>query len=75
MQSSGNNWALQVYNPYPNIIKNVPRLINIRRIQVKLMMKDLGLSQNLAKVQDLKFQWEIWQRSYIRNIHSMETRS
>ncbi len=47
--SSGNNWSLQVYNPYPNVMDNVPSSNGYQGgFMTDLMSKDLGLSQELA---------------------------
>ena len=47
--SSGNNWSLQVYNPYPGVMDNVPSSNGYQGgFMVDLMSKDLGLSQELA---------------------------
>ena len=47
--SSGNNWSLQVYNPYPDVMENVPSSNAYQGgFMVNLMSKDLGLSQELA---------------------------
>ena len=47
--SSGNNWSLQVYNPYPGVMANVPSSNGYQGgLMVDLMSKDLGLSQELA---------------------------
>jgi len=47
--SSGNNWSLQVYNPYPGVMENVPSSHDYQGgFMVDLMSKDLGLSQELA---------------------------
>ncbi len=47
--SSGNNWSLQVYNPYPGVMPNVPASHGYQGgFMVSLMSKDLGLSQELA---------------------------
>ncbi len=47
--SSGNNWSLQVYNPYPDVMPNVPASKDYQGgFMVDLMSKDLGLSQELA---------------------------
>ena len=47
--SSGNNWSLQVYNPYPDVMENVPSSNGYQGgFMVDLMSKDLGLSQELA---------------------------
>ena len=47
--SSGNNWSLQVYNPVPGVMPNVPSSNDYQGgFMVELMNKDLGLSQELA---------------------------
>lgn len=47
--SSGNNWSLQVYNPYPGVMPNVPASRGYQGgFMVELMNKDLGLAQKLA---------------------------
>ncbi len=47
--SSGNNWSLQVYNPFPDVMPNVPSSNNYNGgFMVNLMSKDLGLAQELA---------------------------
>ncbi len=47
--SSGNNWSLQVYNPYPDVMANVPSSHDYNGgFMVNLMSKDLGLAQELA---------------------------
>ncbi|MFK8013109.1 MAG: 3-hydroxyisobutyrate dehydrogenase [Marinicellaceae bacterium] len=47
--SSGNNWSLQVYNPYPDVMPNVPSSNDYNGgFMVNLMSKDLGLAQELA---------------------------
>jgi len=47
--SSGNNWSLQVYNPYPGVMPKVPASRDYQGgFMVELMNKDLGLSQKLA---------------------------
>lgn len=47
--SSGNNWSLQVYNPYPDVMPNVPSSNDYQGgFMTNLMCKDLGLAQELA---------------------------
>ncbi|WP_395376311.1 3-hydroxyisobutyrate dehydrogenase [Marinicella sp. W31] len=47
--SSGNNWSLQLYNPYPDVMESVPSSNGYQGgFMVNLMSKDLGLSQELA---------------------------
>lgn len=49
-QSSGNNWALQVYNPYPGVMPNVPASNQYQGgFQVDLMYKDLGLAMDVSQ--------------------------
>lgn len=49
-QSSGNNWPLQVYNPYPGVMPNVPSSNNYAGgFAVDLMYKDLGLAMDLSQ--------------------------
>ena len=44
-KSSGNNWSLQVYNPYPGVMENVPSSKEYQGgFAVDLMTKDLGLA-------------------------------
>lgn len=49
-QSSGNNWPLQVYNPFPNVMPNVPSSNGYQGgFAVDLMYKDLGLAMDLSQ--------------------------
>lgn len=49
LQSSGNNWALQKYNPYPNVMEGVPSSNGYQGgFQVDLMYKDLGLAMDIS---------------------------
>lgn len=49
LQSSGKNWSLEVYNPYPGINENVPSSKNYEGgFAVDLMTKDLGLAEEAA---------------------------
>jgi len=44
-KSSGGNWALEVYNPYPGVMENVPASNEYEGgFLVDLMVKDLGLA-------------------------------
>ena len=44
-KSSGGNWALEVYNPYPGVMDGVPASNNYEGgFLVDLMIKDLGLA-------------------------------
>jgi 3-hydroxyisobutyrate dehydrogenase len=48
-KSSGSNWTLDVYNPCPNIMENVPSSNNYQGgFMVDLMAKDLGLAMDTA---------------------------
>lgn len=47
--SSGSNWALQVYNPYPGVMDGVPSSNGYQGgFLVDLMIKDLGLAMDMA---------------------------
>jgi 3-hydroxyisobutyrate dehydrogenase len=48
-QSSGGNWALNVYNPYPGVMDGVPASRGYTGgFLVDLMIKDLGLAMDAA---------------------------
>ena len=48
-KSSGSNWTLDVYNPCPNVMDNVPSSNNYNGgFMVELMAKDLGLAMDTA---------------------------
>ncbi len=48
-QSSGGNWALNVYNPYPGVMENAPASRDYSGgFLVDLMTKDLGLAMETA---------------------------
>jgi 3-hydroxyisobutyrate dehydrogenase len=48
-KSSGSNWALEKYNPCPNIMPNVPSSNDYQGgFMVDLMVKDLGLAMETA---------------------------
>ncbi|WP_428820206.1 3-hydroxyisobutyrate dehydrogenase [Microbulbifer sp. MCCC 1A16149] len=47
--SSGGNWSLEKYNPYPGVMENVPASRNYEGgFSVALMLKDLGLAMDTA---------------------------
>lgn len=49
LQSSGRNWALEVYNPYPNVLENVPSSKGYAGgFMTKLMYKDMQLAKQTA---------------------------
>ena len=48
--SSGNNWSLQVYNPWPGVMPGTPAENDyVPGFMVDLMVKDLGLAAELAR--------------------------
>ena len=48
-KSSGRNWTLEVYNPWPGVMDNVPASRDYRGgFGSDLMLKDLGLAQQAA---------------------------
>lgn len=50
LQSSGRNWTLEVYNPYPNVMENVPSSRGYTGgFMSKLMLKDLNLALQTAQ--------------------------
>jgi 3-hydroxyisobutyrate dehydrogenase len=49
-QSSGGNWSLNVYNPYPGVMEGVPAARGYQGgFLVDLMNKDLGLAMDTAE--------------------------
>ena len=49
-RSSGGNWALEVYNPYPGVMDTAPASRNYEGgFLVDLMTKDLGLAMDAAE--------------------------
>ena len=53
--SSGNNWSLQVYNPWPDVMPDVPSSKDYQPgFMVDLMVKDLGLANKVADDADIK---------------------
>ncbi|WP_288131337.1 3-hydroxyisobutyrate dehydrogenase [Microbulbifer sp.] len=47
--SSGGNWSLEKYNPYPGVMENVPAARDYAGgFSVALMLKDLGLAMDTA---------------------------
>lgn len=50
LQSSGRNWSLELYNPYPGVMEGVPASNDYNGgFQVNLMDKDLGLALEVAQ--------------------------
>lgn len=49
LASSGRNWTLEVYNPYPGVMENAPASNDFNPgFMVDLMCKDLGLAMETA---------------------------
>ena len=49
LASSGRNWTLEVYNPYPDVMENAPASNDYQPgFMVDLMLKDLGLAMETA---------------------------
>jgi 3-hydroxyisobutyrate dehydrogenase len=49
LQSSGRNWALELYNPCPDVMENAPASNGYQAgFMTKLMLKDLGLGMDAA---------------------------
>lgn len=54
LASSGRNWSLEVYNPYPGVMENAPASNDYQPgFMVDLMVKDLGLAQSIAEDSDV----------------------
>lgn len=50
LASSGRNWSLEVYNPYPGVMENAPASNDYKPgFMVDLMVKDLGLALAIAE--------------------------
>jgi 3-hydroxyisobutyrate dehydrogenase len=50
LASSGRNWSLEVYNPYPGVMENAPASKGYKPgFMVDLMVKDLGLAMEIAQ--------------------------
>ncbi|MCR9105222.1 MAG: 3-hydroxyisobutyrate dehydrogenase [Gammaproteobacteria bacterium] len=50
LASSGRNWSLEVYNPYPGVMDSAPASNGYKPgFMVDLMVKDLGLAQQIAQ--------------------------
>ena len=55
LASSGKNWSLERYNPYPNVMENSPASNNYQPgFMVDLMAKDLGLAIGNAQATNSK---------------------
>ncbi|MEZ5570475.1 MAG: 3-hydroxyisobutyrate dehydrogenase [Halioglobus sp.] len=54
LASSGRNWSLEVYNPYPGVMPNAPASNDYKPgFMVDLMVKDLGLAMEIAQQSDV----------------------
>lgn len=70
-KSSGRNWALELYNPYPGVMDNVPASRAYRGgFGVDLMLKDLGLATEAA----LNTQSATPLGELTRNLYNMHSR-
>lgn len=50
LASSGRNWSLEVYNPYPGVMESAPASNDYNPgFMVDLMVKDLGLAMEIAE--------------------------
>jgi len=50
LASSGRNWSLEVYNPYPGVMEKSPASNDYKPgFMVDLMVKDLGLAMEIAQ--------------------------
>ena len=53
LASSGRNWSLEVYNPYPGVMETAPASNDYKPgFMVDLMLKDLGLALEIAEQSD-----------------------
>ena len=53
LASSGRNWSLEVYNPYPGVMERRPASNDYKPgFMVDLMVKDLGLALEIAEQSD-----------------------
>ncbi|MGF1719002.1 3-hydroxyisobutyrate dehydrogenase [Vibrio kyushuensis] len=67
LQSSGRNWALELYNPCPGVMENAPASNEFQPgFMSKLMLKDLGLGAEAA----LKSQSSIPMGSLARSLYA-----
>jgi 3-hydroxyisobutyrate dehydrogenase len=55
LASSGRNWSLEVYNPYPGVMETAPASNDYKPgFMVDLMVKDLGLAMAIARTASLE---------------------
>lgn len=68
LQSSGRNWALELYNPCPGVMESSPASNEYRPgFMSKLMLKDLGLGMDAA----VHSQSSVPMGSLARNLYAM----
>ncbi|MEZ0261726.1 MAG: 3-hydroxyisobutyrate dehydrogenase [Alphaproteobacteria bacterium] len=67
-KSSGRNWALEIYNPMPGVMDNVPASRGyVGGFGTQLMLKDLSLAQEAAQATHAQtplgeIAWQLYQR-------------
>lgn len=72
VKSSGRNWSLELYNPYPGVMDNVPASRGYRGgFGVDLMLKDLGLATETA----LNAQASIPLGEMARNLYALHSKA
>ncbi len=55
LASSGRNWSLEVYNPYPGVMEGAPASNDYKPgFMTDLMVKDLGLALEIAEQSDFE---------------------
>jgi 3-hydroxyisobutyrate dehydrogenase len=60
-RSSGGNWALEKYNPFPGVHENAPASKGYAGgFGTDLMLKDLGLAQENAMATKASTRWAAW---------------
>lgn len=72
VKSSGRNWSLELYNPYPGVMDNVPASREYSGgFGVDLMLKDLGLATETA----LNAQASIPLGEMARNLYALHSKA
>lgn len=72
VKSSGRNWSLELYNPYPGVMDNVPASRGYSGgFGVDLMLKDLGLATETA----LNAQASIPLGEMARNLYALHSKA
>ena len=72
VKSSGRNWSLELYNPYPGVMDNVPASREYTGgFGVDLMLKDLGLATETA----LNAQASIPLGEMARNLYALHSKA